>query len=93
VTDQEEIIINRVVSCAAIGGFFLMALIGWMLAFDVASIASLIAESVDRDILTGLIIGGSITKGVVAGGAIGLASLSALPPKVRSASPVHAAHR
>lgn len=84
-TERETLILNRVVTCAAVGGFVFMALIAWLLAFDVASLASLTVDTVNRDILTALLIGGSITKGVVVGAAFGLASLSVFPPQPRTA--------
>ncbi len=91
-TDRETLVLKRVVNCAVFGGFAFMALIGWMLAFDVASLASLTADAVRGDILTSLIIGGSLTKGVVAGGALGLASLGIFPPQVRPTTNINVAH-
>ena len=75
-TDSEIMIANRIVTFGAFGGLVFMALVGWLLAFDVASMSSLIADAVNRDILTALIVGGAITKGVAVGGAIGIGSLT-----------------
>ena len=74
-TNSEKMVVSRVVAFSAFGGLFL-ALVGWFLAFDVASMASLIADTVKKDTLSTLIVGGAITKGVVVGGAIGVASLT-----------------
>ena len=75
-TNSERPTLDRIVTCAAFGGFVLMALTSWVLAFDVASIASLTADSAKKDILAALIVGGALTKGAVIGAVIGAASLS-----------------
>ena len=75
-TNSEKMVVSRVVAFSAFGGFAFLALVGWFLAFDVASMASLIADTVKKDTLSTLIVGGAITKGVVVGGAIGMASLT-----------------
>ena len=74
-TASERMVVNRIVIFGALGGLVFMALIGWLLAFDVASIATLMADSANKDTLKGLIVGGAITKGIVAGAALGMASL------------------
>ena len=75
-TDSERLVVNRLITFGAFGGFAFMALTSWIVAFDVASIATLIADTARRDIMPALIVGGAITKGVVVGGAIGMASLA-----------------
>ena len=75
-TKSERLVISRIITFGAFGGFAFMALTSWMLAFDVASIATLIADTAKKDIIPALIVGGAITKGVVVGGAIGMASLA-----------------
>ena len=74
VADSGWNIVNRVVTCSAFGGLAFMALIGWILAFDVASIATLTADTAKKDILSALIVGGAITKGIVLGAAVGMVS-------------------
>ena len=77
-SESERLVMHRIVTFGALGGFAFMALTSWMLAFDVASIATLIADNAKNDILAALIIGGAITKGTVVGGTVAMASL---PPE------------
>lgn len=72
-SDQAQGIAQTVVTSAAVGGFAFLALAGWVLAFDVSSIATMIAGAADNDLLSALFIGGSLTKGAAVGTAIGLA--------------------
>jgi hypothetical protein len=64
--------VQTVVTCATIGGFAFMALVGWVLAFNVSSIATMIAGAAEQDLLSALMLGGSLTKGVTFGIALGL---------------------
>lgn len=72
--DQRSI--QTVVTSAAIGGFALTALVGWVLAFDVSSIATMLAGAIDQDLLSALMFGGALTKGVTLGTAVGLGLIS-----------------
>lgn len=73
-TDHDQSLVQSVVTTAAVGGFVFIALAGWVLAFDVSAIATLIASAADRELLSALFIGGALTKGVVIGIAFGLTS-------------------
>ena len=75
-TESESLVVDRIVKSGAFGGFVFMALTCWMLAFDVASVASMIADSAKKGILAPLIVGGALTKGTVVGAAIGMAGLT-----------------
>jgi hypothetical protein len=72
-SDHDQRTVQSVVTSAAIGGFVFLALVGWVLALDVSSIATMIAGSAEKDLLSALFIGGSLTKGVIVGTAFGLA--------------------
>ena len=72
-SDHDQRIVQTVVTSAAIGGFVFLAIVGWVLAFDISSIATLMAGATERDILSALFIGGSLTKGATVGAVLGLA--------------------
>ena len=73
-SDHDQRVVQTVVTFAAVGGFVFLALVGWVLAFDISSIATMIAGAPEEDLLSALLIGGSLTKGATVGTAIGLAS-------------------
>lgn len=70
--DRDQNTVQTVATSAAVGGFAFLALAGWILAFDISSIATMIAGATDNDLLSALFIGGSLTKGATAGTAFGL---------------------
>jgi|GEM_PF-1927860 len=72
-SDHDQRFVQTVVTSAAVGGFAVLALLGWGLAFDVASIATRIAGAAETDLLSALVIGGALTKGAAVGTAVGLA--------------------
>ena len=72
-SDQNQRIVRTIVTSAAIGGFGSLALAGWVLAFDVSSIATMIAGATQKDLLSVSLISGSLTKGVIVGTVFGLA--------------------
>ena len=71
-SDHDRRIVQTVVTSAAVGGFAFLALVGWVLAFDVSSIATMIDGAADNGLLSALFIGGSLTKGAAVGTAVGL---------------------
>jgi hypothetical protein len=70
--DDHQRIVQLVVNSAAIGGFMFVAMAGWVLAFDASSIATLIAGATEKELLSALFIGGSLTKGITIGTAFGI---------------------
>ncbi|TVR99704.1 MAG: hypothetical protein EA406_02840 [Rhodospirillales bacterium] len=72
-SDHDQVIVQTVVTAGVVGAFVFLALAGWILAFDVSSIATMIAGATEQNLLSALFIGGSLTKGAIAGTAFGLA--------------------
>lgn len=88
--DRNAQVVQTVIISAAIGGFVFMAIAGWFLAFDLSSIATLISGSAANSLMPGLLIGGSLTKGVTVGAAFGLvlaASSSRIERKAPAGAP------
>ena len=73
-SDHDQRIVQTVVTSAAIGGFVFLAIAGWVLAFDVSSIATMMAGATEQDTLSALFIGGALAKGATVGTVVGLAS-------------------
>lgn len=71
--DDDQRMLDLVVKSAAVGGFAFMALAGWVIASDLPSIAPMIAGAPERDLLSALFVGGSLTKGLTVGTAFGFA--------------------
>jgi len=71
--DHDQRTVQTVVTSAAVGGLAFLALAGWGLAFDVSSVATMIAGAGETDLLSALLIGGSLTTGAAVGTAVGLA--------------------
>ena len=84
VANPDMFVVDRIVKFGAFGGFVFMALTCWLLAFDVAFVASMVANSAAKDILAPLIVGGALTKGIVIGAAIGIAGLARGTSKART---------
>jgi hypothetical protein len=72
-SDHDQSVVQTVVTSSALGGFVFLALVSWVLAFDISSIATMIAGATENDLLSAVFIGGSLTKGATAGAAFGLA--------------------
>jgi len=73
VNDDGQRFLQPVVTSAAIGGFVGIALIGWILALDVASIKTMIAGAAEKNLIMALFLGGALIKGVAVGAAFGIA--------------------
>jgi len=74
--ERDRETIQFFVHCAAVGGFFFMALAAWGLLFDVSALASMIAGVADANGLSAMLIGGMVGKGAVVGAVLGLACLT-----------------
>jgi hypothetical protein len=77
-SDNNALVIDRLVKAGVVGGFCGMAATGWTLWFDVSSIGTLLASS-QNTLLANLFLGGGMLKGALLGGAIGLVMLGGTP--------------
>lgn len=68
---------NRLVQAilipGAIGSLLMLSVVAILLAFDILSIATLVGESANREIVFAVLLGGALTKGVAFGIAAGVA--------------------
>jgi hypothetical protein len=84
--DQDRNPVQRLVTCTAIGAFAGMALVAWLMFFDVSSIGTLAASASDNSVFSKLVVGGSLLKGGLVGFAVGLASCAGGQRRERSAT-------
>jgi len=65
--------IPTILTSGAIGGLLLLSVVAVLLAFDILSIATLVGDSANREIVSAVLLGGALTKGVAFGAAAGVA--------------------
>jgi len=66
-------LIQTILTSGAIGGLVLLSVVAILLAFDIFSIATLVGDSANREIVSAVLLGGALTKGVAFGAAAGVA--------------------
>jgi len=71
--NTENGLVYTVLTSGAIGGLTLLSTVAVMLAFDVFSIATLLGDSANRGIVSAVLLGGALTKGVAFGAVAGIA--------------------
>lgn len=86
-SDHDQRILQTAITSAAVGGFVFLALAGWVLAFDVSSIATMTAGATEKDLISALFIGGLLTKGATVAAAFGLALAAVRSAKDRRSLP------
>jgi len=70
---SEHSLVYTVLTSGAIGGLTLLSAVAVILAFDVFSIATLLGDSANRGIVSAVLLGGALTKGVAFGAVAGIA--------------------
>jgi len=65
---------QRLFTATSVGAFAGMAVVGWLMFFDVSSIGTMVQSGTTSPIFSTLVIGGSLLKGGLLGFAFGLAT-------------------
>lgn len=68
--------VQGLITATSVGAFAGMALVGWLLFFDISSIGTMVQSGTTSPLFSTLVIGGSLLKGSLLGFAFGLASSS-----------------
>jgi len=66
-------LIQTILTSGAIGGLVMFSVVAILLAFDILSIATLVGDSANREIVSAVLLGGALTKGVAFGAVAGVA--------------------
>jgi hypothetical protein len=66
-------LIQTILTSGAIGGLVMLSVVAILLAFDILSIATLVGDSANREIVSAVLLVGALTKGVAFGSAAGVA--------------------
>ena len=66
-------LVQAILIPGVIGGLLMLSVVAILLAFDILSIATLVGDSANREIVSAVLLGGALTKGVAFGAAAGVA--------------------
>jgi hypothetical protein len=90
--DQDRNLVQRLVTFTAMGAFFGMVFVAWLIYLDASSIGTLAQATPDSSVFPTLVIGGSLMKGGLVGFAVGLASCAGGQRRARPAPAVPVAN-
>ncbi|MGF1640593.1 MAG: hypothetical protein ACFCUO_06565 [Rhodospirillales bacterium] len=86
-SERDTAVIQTLLTATALGAAAGLTAAALVVGSDTSAIGSLLAASADNPLLTGLLIGGSMTKGATLGFAAGIATLVRRPRAARAAAP------
>ncbi len=72
--EQDRKIVQGLVISTTVGAFLGMALVGWLMFFDVSSIGTMVQSATSNSVFSTFVIGGSLLKGGLFCFAVGLAT-------------------